>query len=143
MKKEHYPIERFYEMHKKDFSKALEEIKRERKSSHWMWYIFPQLRFLGKSEIAIYYGIEDIHEARAFYEDSYLGGNLREICEALLECETENPLIVMGYPDNIKLCSCMTLFYIATEDVLFKKVIDKFYGGKFDELTAVYIENHQ
>lgn len=128
-------IERFYEPHKLFFDVALREIKSGRKQSHWMWYIFPQLKSLGYSHNAIFYGLEDADEAKEFYNDSYLGKNLREICRALIECESNDALEVMGYPDNLKLCSSMTLFYYATKDELFADVLQKYYSDKQDELT--------
>lgn len=134
-----YNIERFYEVHKIFYDTALNEIRAGRKISHWMWYIFPQLKFLGHSYNAVYYGLENAEEAKSFYDDDYLGSNLREICQALLECESSDALQVMGYPDNLKLCSSMTLFYIATGDELFRKVLDKFYDGKQDEVTVKII----
>ncbi len=106
-----------------------------------MWYIFPQLKALGRSYKSIYFGIENTEEARLFYNDSYLGENLRKICRALLECESNDALEVMGSPDNLKLRSSMTLFYIATKDKLFSDVLNKFYGGKQCELTAAYLNN--
>lgn len=100
-----------------------------------MWYIFPQLKTLGRSPTAIYYGLKNTDEAKEFYNDGYLGKNLREICRALLECESNDPLEVFGYPDNLKLCSSMTLFYQATDDELFALVLKKFYNGEQDSLT--------
>lgn len=100
-----------------------------------MWYIFPQLKSLGKSHNAIFYGMENSEEAKLFYEDSYLGANLREICKALLECQSNNAFEVMGSPDNIKLRSSMTLFYLATGDSLFADVLEKFYNGEQDPVT--------
>lgn len=132
-------IERFYEPHKLFFDIALREIKAGCKQSHWMWYIFPQLKSLGYSHNAIFYGLEDAEEAKEFYNDSYLGKNLIEICRALLECKSNDALELMGYPDNLKLCSCMTLFYYATKDELFADVLQKFYSGKQDELTLTQI----
>lgn len=113
----------------------MKEIKSGIKQSHWIWYIFPQLKSLGYSSTAVYYGLENTEEAKEFYNDGYLGKNLREICRALLECESNGALEVMGYPDNLKLCSSMTLFYHATKDELFADVLEKFYGSKQDELT--------
>ena len=132
-------ISRFYEPHKLFFDVALREIKAGCKQSHWMWYIFPQLKSLGYSHNAIFYGLEDAEKAKEFYNDSYLGKNLIEICRALLECKSSDALEVMGYPDNLKLCSCMTLFYYATKDELFADVLQKFYSGKQDELTLTQI----
>ncbi len=133
-------IERFYCEHKLNYETALSEIRNGRKVSHWIWFIFPQLRVLGTSTKSDYYGIKNAEEARQYYNDAYLGEKLKEICRALLECESDNPLEVMGYPDNLKLCSSMTLFYLATGDELFERVLDKFYGGKIDRKTESYIE---
>ena len=130
-----YEISRFMKAHQSDYQRALSEIKNGKKVSHWMWYIFPQLKSLGYSHNAIFYGLEDADEAKEFYNDSYLGKNLIEICRALLECKSNDALEVFGYPDNLKLCSSMTLFYHATKDELFADVLQKFYGGKQDELT--------
>ncbi len=135
-----YCIQRFYEMHELHYKTALNEIRAGRKETHWMWYIFPQLEMLGHSYNSVYYGIENAEEAKLFYDDDYLGGNLREICRALLECESDDALRVMGFPDELKLKSSMTLFYITTGDKLFFDVLDKFYGGERDEITAVYLE---
>ena len=128
-------ISRFYEPHKQFFNTALSEINAGRKQSHWMWYIFPQLKTLGYSSTAVYYGIENTEEAKKFYNDGYLGENLRVICRALLECKSNDPLEILGYPDNLKLCSSMTLFYHSTKDELFSDVLQKFYNGKQDALT--------
>ena len=132
-------ISRFYEPQKLFFDVALREIKAGCKQSHWMWYIFPQLKSLGYSHNAVFYGLENTEEAREFYNDAYLGENLREICRALLECESNDALEVLGYPDNLKLCSSMTLFYIVTGDALFRKVLDKFYDEKQDKVTVKII----
>ncbi|MBR3975727.1 MAG: DUF1810 domain-containing protein [Clostridia bacterium] len=141
MENKDYKIKRFYYEHRLNYDTALREIKNERKDTHWIWYIFPQLKVLGRSDTAKYYGIENIGEAKAYYDDPYLGEKLREICYALLECKSSNPLEVMGYPDNLKLRSSMTLFYIATGDELFKKVLDKFYDGREDLQTVAFLQS--
>lgn len=130
-----YNIERFQDAHRIYFEDALREIRSGRKQTHWMWFIFPQLKQLGRSYTAIYFGMENADEAKAFYDDPYLGSNLKEICRALLECKSDNALEIMGYPDNIKLCSSMTLFYLATGDDLFSDVLNKFYDGRQCEIT--------
>ena len=134
-------LERFRRAQKRDFEIALSEIKSGRKRSHWMWYIFPQIAGLGMSSTAEYYAIRDIEEAREFLDDEMLGGNIVEISEALLLNESSDPLYVMGYPDNLKLRSSMTLFDAASDGKtdVFKKVIDKFYGGELDQLTLELI----
>ena len=101
-----------------------------------IWYIFPQLRGLGHSHNAEYYGIADVEEARQYLAHPVLGTRLREITGALLELNESDPGRVMGYPDDLKLCSSMTLFeHVAEKGSVFGKVLDKYYGGKRDAAT--------
>lgn len=124
-------LERFVKAQERDYETALEEIKSGRKRSHWMWYIFPQLKELGYSTTAKYYGIQDLDEARAFLADDYLGGNLMEITSALLGLKTDDAHAVFGSPDDLKLRSCMTLFAAADPDCeVFFRVLDKYYDGE-------------
>ena len=106
-------LERFVSAQARDYGTALAEIRSGHKRSHWMWYIFPQLQGLGMSSTAQYYGIHGIEEAKRFIAHPGLGRNLREISNALLALDTNDPAAVMGWPDNLKLCSCMTLFEAA------------------------------
>ena len=130
-----YPLDRFNKAHRRDYSTALKEIKAGRKETHWMWYIFPQLRGIGYSDYAEYYGLEGLGEAKLFLEDKYLSDNLKEIVGALLELSSNNPVEVLGRIDSLKLKSSMTLFYIATNDPLYKSVLDKFYDGEMCSIT--------
>lgn len=101
-----------------------------------MWYIFPQIRGLGFSSMSAYYGIQDLEEAEDYLKDPYLGGNLRSICQALLELDTDDPHQVLGSPDDLKLLSSMTLFEAAEgKGGIFTKVIEKYYGGRRDQRT--------
>lgn len=127
---------RFLEAQEKDYEIALEEIKNGKKESHWIWYVFPQLRGLGNSYMSEIYGIESIVEARDFTFDEILGPRLIEITSELLKLSTNNIADVMPYPDDLKLRSSMTLFAEARPDLdIFQKVLDKFYEGKRDNLT--------
>lgn len=129
-------LDKFVSAQARDYSTALHEIQNGRKRSHWIWYIFPQLQGLGFSQTAQYYGIRDLEQARDYMAHPILGARLVEISEALLALESSNPGAVMGYPDDLKLCSCMTLFELAAPDQpVFAKVIEKFYGGNRDRLT--------
>lgn len=132
---EAYDLSRFTLMHRADFEKALTEIKAGRKVTHWMWYIFPQIEGLGRSSTAQYFAIKDINEARAFINDEYLGNNLCEISRALLSLETDDAVQVFGGIDAQKLRSSMTLFEKASDNGVFAAVIDKFYGGRRDNIT--------
>lgn len=129
-------LDRFLKAQQVFYKDALEEIRQGQKQSHWMWFIFPQIIGLGRSETAQYYSIADLQEAKAFLDDKVLGGNLREISEALLEVESDNVEEVMGWPDDMKLKSSMTLFFEADPDCeVFQKVLDKFFNGEKDQKT--------
>lgn len=133
---EKFDLSRFTTEHKRSFDRALAEIKRGKKQTHWMWYIFPQVSGLGSSYMAVFFSIKSMAEARAFIEDEYLGGNLRTISSALLSLESNDPRAVMGFPDDMKLRSSMTLFLRATDDnEVFRAVLDKFFGGEEDPKT--------
>ena len=129
-------LTRFTAAHQRDFSAALREITNGRKESHWMWYIFPQMKGLGYSPTAQYYGVESLEEARAFLADPYLGGNLTAICQALLRLSSDNATEIFGRPDDMKLRSSMTLFSLAAGgDSVFDRVLDRFFGGRPDPRT--------
>ena len=131
-----YKLDRFISAQRGSYAEALREIKNGRKNGHWMWYIFPQLSGLGMSATSLYYGIRDLGEARAYMADPVLGERLVEISEALLDIETNDPREVFWYPDDLKLRSCMTLFKVAApEQTVFGRVLDKFFGGRADEMT--------
>ena len=131
-----YDLSRFLEAQNNSYDTALREIRAGRKRSHWMWYIFPQIRGLGYSAMAQHYAIRDLGEAREYLQHPLLGPRLIEISEALLALEESDPRRVMGSPDDLKLRSCMTLFQCAAPDQpVFGKVLDKFYGGRPDERT--------
>jgi uncharacterized protein (DUF1810 family) len=133
---EKYDLERFRRMQGRDYTKALSEIRSGRKTTHWIWYIFPQLRVLGRSSNAVYYGIEDLDEARAYMADPYLSKNLLEITAALLEHSDIEPEDLMGSGiDAVKLRSCMTLFELVSDDELFPRVLETFYNGERDPGT--------
>lgn len=129
-------IKRFLEAQRDVYPQALQEIRSGRKQSHWIWYIFPQLKGLGYSDMAQYYGIRDMDEAKEYLSEPTLRANLIEISEALLGLSENDPRKVMGYPDDLKLRSSMTLFNIAAPDVpVFQRVLDKYYQGIPDEKT--------
>ncbi len=137
-------LERFRAAQSEDYQIALQEMKAGRKRNHWMWYIFPQLAGLGNSGMAQYYAIEDLEEAKAYMEDSVLGQHLIEISQALLETDSDDALAVMGWPDNLKLKSSMTLFELAKPECeVFGKVLDKFYQGERDERTIELLEKSE
>jgi uncharacterized protein (DUF1810 family) len=131
-----HSIERFIEPQDFLYATALAEIKAGKKSSHWMWFIFPQLRGLGRSAMARIYGIEGLDEAWAYLSHPILSARLIEISEALLQLNTQNPEEILGKIDARKLQSSMTLFALISEDgSVFHQVLDRFYGGQMDAHT--------
>lgn len=129
-------LNRFIDAHLRDYPNALSEIKNGRKQSHWMWYIFPQVAGLGTTEISNYYSIQSLEEAKAYMEEPLLRSHLLEICEALLELESNDANRIFGFPDDMKLKSSMTLFSQACPDTdVFEKVLDKFFSGIKDQKT--------
>ena len=129
-------LDRFLDAQRGDYAAALAEVRRGRKTSHWMWYIFPQIAGLGQSSTARYYSIRDLEEAQEYYAHPVLGQRLREISGALLELRGSDPVAVFGGIDSMKLKSSMTLFAMAApDDPLFQQVLDKYYGGEQDALT--------
>ncbi|MCR4714815.1 MAG: DUF1810 domain-containing protein [Treponemataceae bacterium] len=131
-----FDLDRFKKAQEEDYPYALQEIKAGRKRSHWIWYIFPQLKGLGFSSMSEYYGIDGRAEAQAYIADPLLRARLVEISEALLALESHNPTQVMGYPDDMKLKSSMTLFAeVAPDFPVFEQVLQKFFAGEKDAKT--------
>ena len=131
-----YDLSRFIEAQQRDYAIALAEIRAGRKQSHWMWYIFPQLKGLGRSLTSEYYGIDGLGEATAFLKDAYLGHNLREISSELLGISDKDARQVFGSPDDLKLRSSMTLFaHAGQENTIFRDVIEAYFDGREDQRT--------
>lgn len=135
-----YNLRRFVDAQAQNYcgyEQALREIRNGRKTGHWIWYIFPQLRALGHSPTALHFGISGLEEAREYLKVASLKENLLEICGALLELETCDAGYVMGgHPDDMKLKSSMTLFFEAAPEIdVFQKVLDKYFGGRQDQNT--------
>ena len=128
-------LERFIEAQEKDYEIAYKEISKGKKQSHWIWYIYPQIQGLGMSFMDKEYSIKSIKEARDYTKNEKLYNNLIEMTELLLKIEHNNIKEVMWYPDDLKLRSCMTLFFAITGNEIFEKVIDKFYEGEKDLRT--------
>lgn len=136
VRKIEYDMLRFILAQSSTYSKALEEIKNGQKCTHWMWFIFPQLRGLGLSEMANTYGISDLDEAKTYLSHTTLGTRLIEISTALLELDENDPEVIFGDIDAMKLKSSMTLFaLISDDDSVFHKVLQKFFEGQTDSRT--------
>lgn len=134
-------LERFLKAQKGIYETALNEIKNGRKRSHWMWYVFPQIKGLGSSSTANYYAIQDKQEAEDYLKHPVLFKRLMEISEELLKLDSNDAGEVFGYPDDMKLKSSMTLFLLIDGQEVFEKVLDKFFDGEIDERTVEILEN--
>ena len=130
-------LSRFLKAQEYDYEQALKEIRAGRKRSHWMWYIFPQIQGLGFSSTAQYYAIRDLQEAKDYLAHPVLGARLKEISSALLDLEGLSASEIFGYPDDLKLRSCMTLFRMADlNEPVFLEVLEKYYDGEPDFRTV-------
>ncbi len=123
------------------YLQALEELKNGKKVSHWMWFIFPQLRGLGVSDTAKYYAISNLEEAEAYFNHPVLGQHLIEISEALLAVPGKTATEIFGNPDDIKLRSSMTLFSrIKNTHPVFEQILEKYFHSSADEYTMELLQ---
>lgn len=130
-----YDLSRFLTAQDELYETALRELVQGEKESCWMWFVFPQLKGLGRSSTSKFYGIADASEALAYYEHPVLGARLIECCEAILEHEDKSALEIFGGIDCQKLRSCATLFERCTGDFIFYQVLEQFFDSRRDELT--------
>ena len=131
-----YNLTRFIQAQKRDYDIALAEIRAGKKVSHWMWYIFPQLKGLGRSSTSEYYGLSGIKEAQAYLSDPILKARLIEITDAVIAHKDKSAEEIFGGIDAKKLRSCMTLFSIAAPDIpVFDAVLEQFFNGTLDRNT--------
>lgn len=124
-----YNLQRFVKAQDTDYKVALSEVKKGRKRSHWIWYIFPQFKKFAHSHIAEYYGIEDKCEAEAYLRHPILGQRIREISVALLQHKDKDVKDIFGNLDAGKVRSCMTMFDYLSPNDIFGQVLDSFYEG--------------
>lgn len=136
-------LDRFINAQKEDYDTAFKEISNGRKRSHYMWYIFPQIKCLGRSPTSQFYGIDGLEEAREYMENDYLRDNLVDISSELLKLETNDPIEVFGPIDSKKLKSSMTLFELASDEEVFSLVLEKYFNGKRDKRTLELVNNKE
>lgn len=130
------PLSRFIEAQTATYDTAMAELKRGQKTSHWMWFIFPQIAGLGRSPTARFYAIADLDEARAYLAHPVLGPRLVDAVEAINALPGRDAHAVFGSPDDMKLRSCLTLFRTADpEEPAFQQALDKYFAGREDLLT--------
>jgi uncharacterized protein (DUF1810 family) len=136
-----YDLARFRTAQQPVFETALAELRAGRKQTHWMWFIFPQLRGLGRSPTAQFYGISSSEEARAYLADPVLGERLRLATAATLTVEGRSAHAIFGSPDDLKFRSCMTLFARLDSQGPFRDALEAFYAGVEDEATVRLLED--
>ena len=135
-----HALSRFVSAQEKTFNTALTELKRGKKESHWMWFIFPQIEGLGHSSMTQRYAIKSPEEARAYLEHLILGPRLLECCNALLAVKGKSAANIMGSPDDLKLSSSMTLFSrVAADKSVFERVLEFYDDGKTDQKTLALL----
>ena len=131
-----HDLNRFVEAQEHTFAQAVDELADGRKTSHWMWFVFPQLRGLGHSPMAIQFGIASLDEARAYLAHPLLGPRLKECTQLALRIDGRSITEIFGSPDDMKFRSCMTLFdRAAPDETLFAKGLQKYFGGAPDTRT--------
>ena len=131
-----HDLERFVRAQEQDHARALAELKRGRKETHWMWYVFPQIAGLGSSDFAMRYAIRSLDEARAYLAHPVLGPRLIACAEAVLGVTGRSAYDIFGPPDDIKLRSSATLFECAAgEGSVFAQVLDRYFDGARDPAT--------
>lgn len=135
-----FTLRRFIEAQDPVYDQALAELRRGRKTSHWMWFIFPQIAGLGFSAMSRRFAISSLAEARAYVAHPVLGSRLRECVATVLGVEERSATEILGRPDDMKLHSSLTLFAQASDEAVFREALDRFFGGKLDAATLERLE---
>lgn len=136
-----FDLKRFVDAQAPVYGRVVGELRDGCKRSHWMWFVFPQLRGLGGSSMAVRYGIGSLEEARAYLSHDLLGPRLRECTQLVNEVQGRSIAQIFGSPDDLKLRSSMTLFTLATDDhEAFATVLEKYYRGQQDPLTLAQLQ---
>jgi uncharacterized protein (DUF1810 family) len=131
-----HDLERFLEAQDPVYQGVLDELRRGRKTSHWIWFIFPQVAGLGRSEMSERFAIASLDEARAYLAEPALGARLRECARLVLAIQGQTAEAIFGSIDAVKVRSSMTLFHrAAPDDLVFRQVLDRYYGGVADDAT--------
>jgi len=131
-----YDLARFVAAQDEDIDQVMAELRAGRKSGHWMWYVFPQIRGLGHSSMASRFGISSLAEAAAYLQHPILGSRLRECTRLVNLVERRSAAEIFGYPDNLKFRSSMTLFaQAAPRELVFAEALGKYFGGQPDPPT--------
>jgi len=133
-------LERFVAAQNPVYAAVLAEMAAGHKASHWMWFVFPQLKVLGRSSMAQHFGLVSKDEALAYWGHPVLGQRLKECTESVLNIQSKTAHEIFGSPDDLKFRSCMTLFaQVAPQEPLFGQALGRFYGGKPDASTLALL----
>ncbi len=136
-----FNLQRFVDAQATAYRQVCEELRAGRKRSHWIWFIFPQMRGLGHSEMAQHYGVSSREEAEAYLAHPVLGARLRECTRLVVEVEGRSVDQIFGDPDNLKFRSSMSLFASAAPDEpLFRQALQKYFGGQLDPNTVALLK---
>lgn len=136
-----YNLQRFVDAQNPVFEQVCAELREGEKSSHWMWFVFPQIEGLGRSPMAVEYAISSRGEALAYLAHPLLGPRLRKCVQLVNQVEGRTLHQIFGSPDDMKFCSSMTLFaQVAPDNRIFLDALDKYFGGEFDRLTLDMLE---
>lgn len=136
-----FNLDRFIEAQSSSYEAAMYELSLGKKTGHWMWYIFPQIDGLGSTDMAKLYSIKSLKEANAYLEHPILGERLIDSCEILLNLDAPSISDVMGFPDDLKLKSSMTLFkYASKPNSIFKKILIRYFNNELDETSIKLIK---
>jgi uncharacterized protein (DUF1810 family) len=134
--KDPFRLQRFVDAQGPIYDQVLRELRAGRKASHWMWFVFPQMRGLGRTPTAHHYGISSLAEARAYLAHPVLGPRLGECVRLVLACEGHTAERIFGFPDVLKLRSCLTLFQaVAPDPQIYTEAMARYYGGEPDPRT--------
>ena len=137
-------VSRFINAQMQTHEAAVRELRAGHKRSHWSWWEIPQIIGLGRTYTSMEYAVRDMEEARAYLKNETLRTHLLEICDALLSLDSCDAEDVMGYPDDLKLRSCMTLFREADPECHeFQAVLDKYFGGRPDQRTLAILKRQE
>ena len=135
-------LNRFVKTQRKNYYLIKKDLIQKRKDNHWIWYVFPQLKGLGYSCCSIYYGLDSIEETKAYFKNLFLKRNMINFLNIILQWSGEEIRDFFGFIDYKKFHSSMTIFYISTNEDIFRKVLFKFYNNELDRDTLDILEKN-
>ena len=141
MSEDKFNLKRFLDAQKSNYGDAINELKNGRKVTHWMWYIFPQVSGLGRSETSEFFAIQSVEEAKAYMINPVLRNRYDECVEAIMS-QSFTAFEIFGVVDALKLQSSLTMAYLATTNDKYKVALDKFFGGEMCQKTLDFFAGH-